>query len=426
MKKISVIILSLVVTLLASAQQRATKMEFHNYKSVDNKIVIPLIINGVEGNFILDLVGKNSILPEFLARIGQVESTPVKIFDFSDYRNVEAKQKVLLNSIAFGNIVFGNGVNALVLDGASAQNLKALGVDGVINGSIFKNSVLTIDKRGKCIITSEPYKPTFMRLNDRIELELLASGTVPQFSIHLDGKERKVVLDTWQEDILIINNTDGITTAKVNNTPSRIGNNNYGADIVVDKQITIPSFSLANVNIKNTKVPVYESAKNWFVGLGLLDHGLISIDFGKGKIYFQSYEGTVIKEGEKAQLTAIVPGKLNEITKDDFIEYIFDYKSSTDFKLKGDKPVIIDFWAPWCGPCMRMMPTMEKLAAQYKDQIIFYKVNADIEKELSARFNVTALPTMFFINPGEAPKIEIGDQSNTILNVIEHYLLKKK
>ena len=49
---------------------------------------------------------------------------------------------------------------------------------------------------------------------------------------------------------------------------------------------------------------------------------------------------------------------------------------------KGDKPVVIDFWATWCGPCMRLIPEMEKMAEKYKDQVIFLKVNADKEKEL--------------------------------------------
>lgn len=426
MKNIIIMILSLIVTFSVSAQQRVTKMEFHNFRVVDDKIAIRMIINGVEGDFILDLVGKNAISPSFLSKIGDVEKSNIKAFDLSNFRNIEAKEKVTLNTVAFGNIVFGNGVNALVLEGNSAQNLKALGVDGVINGSVFKNVVLTIDKRGKRIIVSEPYRPPFMRLNNRAELNLLPSSVIPQFTVNIDGKEIKVVFDTWQDDILILNSINGISNIKTNNISSLIGGDNYSKDLGISKQVVIPDFSLVNVNIKNVKVPLVESFKYSFAGLGLLDYGLMSIDFNKGKIYFQDYESTTIVESEKAKLTKIVHGKLNDITKDDFIEYIFDYKSGTDFKLKGDKPVVIDFWAPWCGPCMRMMPTMEKLAEKYKDQIIFYKINADLEKELSARFNVQALPTMFFINPGEAPKVEIGDQSSTILNTIEQHLLNKK
>ena len=425
MKKILVMFFSLVIVLMATAQKRSTKMEFHNYKVVNNKIVIQLIVNGVEGNFLLDLIGRNAIMPDFLSKIGEVELSAVSVFDLPDYRDVESSKKILLNNISFGDIVFSNGAHALVLEGESANNLKSLGVDGVINGGIFKNSVLTIDKKNKRIITSEPYRPPFIRLTERIEI--VSTNLTPEFSVSIGGKEINVLFDTWQDDLLLLNNPNVFPKSyQKGNVSLQIGSNNYGKNITVSNEVTIPSISLVNVKIENVKAPIIESSKNSFVGLGLLDYGLMSIDFGKGKIYFQDYESTVIKESEKVKLTQIVPGKLNDITKDDFIEYIYDYKSGSDFKLKGHKPVIIDFWAPWCAPCMRMMPTMERLAVEYKDQIIFYKVNADLEKELCAKFNVVALPTMFFINPGEAPSIEIGDQSEKIMDLIKDLKINTK
>ena len=88
--------------------------------------------------------------------------------------------------------------------------------------------------------------------------------------------------------------------------------------------------------------------------------------------------------------------------------------------------VIIDFWASWCGPCMKMLPIMEKLAAKYKDQVIFYKVNADVERELCRVYDIEALPTFFFIPVGGKPIVEVGARPENFESIIQEQLLKKK
>ena len=85
---------------------------------------------------------------------------------------------------------------------------------------------------------------------------------------------------------------------------------------------------------------------------------------------------------------------------------------------------MIDFWATWCGPCMKLIPEMEKLAEKYKDRVIFLKVNADKEKELCTMFNVNALPTLFFIPVGGKPIIEVGAIPEKFEQIIEEKLLK--
>jgi thioredoxin len=73
-----------------------------------------------------------------------------------------------------------------------------------------------------------------------------------------------------------------------------------------------------------------------------------------------------------------------------------------DEVLKSDIPVIVDFWAPWCGPCQQMGPVFEKLAEQYQGQIKFVKVNTDEEQQLAAQYQITSLPTTALFWQGQS------------------------
>ena len=88
------------------------------------------------------------------------------------------------------------------------------------------------------------------------------------------------------------------------------------------------------------------------------------------------------------------------------------------------KYLYIDVWATWCGPCMRLLPKMEELAEKYKGKVMFYKVNADKEKDLCKHFGVQALPTLFFIPVGGKPIVEVGATPEKYVQIIEEQLLK--
>ena len=76
--------------------------------------------------------------------------------------------------------------------------------------------------------------------------------------------------------------------------------------------------------------------------------------------------------------------------------------------IQGDKPVVCDFWATWCGPCKMLSPVLDELAAAYSDRVRFCKVNVDDEPELSARFGIASIPTLIFFKNGEAQKRAVG------------------
>ena len=75
--------------------------------------------------------------------------------------------------------------------------------------------------------------------------------------------------------------------------------------------------------------------------------------------------------------------------------------------LQADKPVIVDFWAPWCGPCRMVAPTLEEIAEERAD-IKVGKINVDEEPELAAQFRVMSIPTLIVMEKGEVKNKAVG------------------
>ncbi len=86
------------------------------------------------------------------------------------------------------------------------------------------------------------------------------------------------------------------------------------------------------------------------------------------------------------------------LTKENFEEEV----------LKADKPVLIDFWATWCGPCRMLSPVIEEIAKEYDGKVKVGKVNVDEQPELASAFRVASIPTVVVMKEGEVTNTSVG------------------
>lgn len=88
--------------------------------------------------------------------------------------------------------------------------------------------------------------------------------------------------------------------------------------------------------------------------------------------------------------------------------------------LNSNKPVLVDFWAEWCGPCRSLGPLLEEIAAELGEKVSIVKVNVDENGELAQQYGIRGIPTMIFFKNGEATKTLVGLQPKTeIIKTLE-------
>ncbi len=113
-----------------------------------------------------------------------------------------------------------------------------------------------------------------------------------------------------------------------------------------------------------------------------------------------------------------------KLTASLFKSKMFDYEKETEWKFTGERPAIVDFYADWCGPCRMVAPLLEQLSDEFAGQIDIYKVDTEVEGELSGVFGIQSIPSILFIPMQGKPIMQAGAlPKNVLKRVIEEKLL---
>ena len=117
--------------------------------------------------------------------------------------------------------------------------------------------------------------------------------------------------------------------------------------------------------------------------------------------------------------------KVDYMTTADFKAKVFDYEHEKEWKFKGNKPVIIDFYTTWCGPCKRLAPIMEELSETYAGKVQFFKADTEQELELAYVFQITSIPQVLYIPVNGQPILLKGlYPKEEIIKIIDEHLVR--
>jgi thioredoxin 1 len=111
------------------------------------------------------------------------------------------------------------------------------------------------------------------------------------------------------------------------------------------------------------------------------------------------------------------------LTKESFLQKVFNYEQNEQWKFEGKLPCIVDFYADWCAPCKMVEPILRELAQEYQGKLNIYRVDTQAEPELAAAFGIQSIPSMLFVPLNDKPQMAVGAlPKKTLKKAIEDVL----
>ena len=121
-------------------------------------------------------------------------------------------------------------------------------------------------------------------------------------------------------------------------------------------------------------------------------------------IYIRYFAGLYIRQIHNT----IGEDFMESLTKDTFMEKIFNYEENDEWKYEGELPCIIDFYADWCGPCKMVEPVLEEISQEYEGKLTIYRIDTDAEQELAGIFGIQSIPSILFVPVEDQPQMAVG------------------
>lgn len=413
-----------IISMQVFAQNRY--QEIIPFQQLDGNITLKVAVNNKEYTFFLDTrVGNTIVQKQFADEMGLISQQEIKNLSLT---GDTITATATLARITIGKNIFIENQKVNII---KSKYLSENNIAGIIGLKQFAGYVLTINMRDKILTTSTPYKPEYMKVKNKIQmntangLELeLASNTIPfivdlnaPFLLSLNDKSYNLVKDSLLQ----------ISENSLNQTKKW-----YRNDFVDDKpQAVISTLTIANHVIKSCEVYKNNTIYS-YIGSKILDFGVISIDLIHSTFYFEPYESIPQFTTQKEEITKEeiakpeLHGNVINLTREFFLQNVCNYRESNEWKYLGNKPAIIDFWAPWCVPCKKLSPIVEQLATEYGDKIVVYKLNIDDEPEVAKYFKIGPIPLLMFVPMQGEPVKSTGLQTYEVLKQkVESLLLTK-
>jgi thioredoxin len=118
---------------------------------------------------------------------------------------------------------------------------------------------------------------------------------------------------------------------------------------------------------------------------------------------------------------------MEHLTKETFLEKVFNYEKSQEWSFEGELPCLIDFYADWCQPCKMVAPILAELSEEYKGKINIYKVDTEDQQELAGAFGIRSIPSLLFCPKDGQPQMAQGALPKaTLIQAINDVLLQTK